>query len=93
MCGLALNYTHALWMQAAGDLASLRICTDSPENSLLANAIRTETSCPSQKDIKFTRTMAALIELILHVLNTMILERSRDEVRRSFRYKLKLLCW
>ena len=36
---------HALSMRAAKALASLCICTDSPEPSLPINAIRTEIQC------------------------------------------------
>ena len=45
--GLSLHQHSffALCMQAAKALASLRIYADTPEPSLLANAIRTEISC------------------------------------------------
>ena len=38
-------YLHTLYMRAAKSLASMCICAESPEHSLLYNAIRTEMAC------------------------------------------------
>ena len=41
--GWSLRYIHASCMRAAKALASLHICADSPEHSLLADEINTGT--------------------------------------------------
>ena len=42
------TYIHTACMQAAKALASLRICVDSPEPSLLSDLMSTQISCTGQ---------------------------------------------
>ena len=49
----AVIYIRTMCMRAAKALANLRISADSPEPSLLANAISTESSCTGSFEFDF----------------------------------------
>ena len=50
---LVFIYIHTLFLGAVNALVSLCICTDSPEPSLLADAISIEISCTGPNDLSY----------------------------------------